>query len=89
MIELELKPYDAKTADAVFSALFCKGIDREDGLKEIPSASLQLVVSALEFILWDVSGEDRITIKKAVGITEWLRDQQKMREWERRTDRPG
>ena len=86
---IELKPYDKETAYAVFNALFCNGIEREDGQNEIPSASLQLVVSALEYILWDVSGEDRITIKKAVGITEWLRDQQKMREWKRRTDRPG
>ena len=82
---IELKPYDKETAYTVFNALFCNGIEREDGLTEIPSASLQLVVSALEYILWDVSGEDRITIKKAVGITDWLRDQQKMREWERRT----
>lgn len=81
---MELKPYDRKVADEVFSVLFCKGIDREDGLKEIPSASLQVVVSALEYILWDLKGEDRNTIKRAIGITEWLRDEQKNREFKRR-----
>lgn len=82
---MELKAYDHNCADEVFSELFTKGLDREDGLKEIPSASLQLVVSALEYIRWDLrGGEDRTTILKAVGVVERLRDEQKMREWKRR-----
>lgn len=81
---MELKPYDYDVANEVFSALFMKGLDREDGLIEIPAASLQLVVSALEYIRWDCKGEDREIMKKATGIVEWLRDQQKMREWDRK-----
>ena len=80
----DLKAYNYDVSDEVFSALFCKGIDREDGLKEIPAASLQLVVSALEYISWDFYGENRAVIKTAKALVENLRDQQKMREWKRR-----
>ena len=80
-----LKPYDRNVSDDVFSCLF-NHIDHETetGLMEIPSASYQLIVSALEMIRWDCTGADRDTIKKATGIVEYLRDQQKMREWNRR-----
>lgn len=82
---MELKAYDHNCADEVFSELFTKGLDREDGLKEIPSASLQLVVSALEYIRWDGrNANERDAILKAIGIVERLRDEQKMREWRRR-----
>lgn len=81
---MELKAYDHNCADEVFSELFCKGLDREDGLKEIPSASLQLVVSALEYIRWDLrGGEDRTAILRSIGVVERLRDEQKLREWKR------
>lgn len=85
MKTIELKPYDFHVTDAVFDELFTKGLDREDGLKEIPADSLQLVISALEYILWDVHAKhDRETIKFAISIVEGLRNQQKMREWKRR-----
>lgn len=80
-----LKPYDRDVAEDVFSVLF-NGIEysTESGLMEVPSASYQLVVSALESIRWDVHGAEYDTIKKAIGIVEGLRDRQKMREWKRR-----
>lgn len=80
-----LRPYDRDVAEDVFSVLF-NHIDfsTEDGLMEVPSASYQLVVSALESIRWDVRGEAKETIKKAIGIVEGLRDAQKMREWRRK-----
>ena len=82
---ITLKPYDREVAEDVFSILF-NNIENstEDGLMELPSASYQLVVSALESIRWDVRGDDRETIKKAIGIVEGLRDKQKMREWRRK-----
>lgn len=82
-----LKPYDREVAYDVFSVLF-NGIDfdTEDGLSEIPSASYQLVVSALEMIRWEVHGADREIFKKATGIVEMLRDRQKMREWKRKEE---
>ena len=87
MKTIELKPYDFHVTDAVFDELFTKGLDREDGLKEIPADSLQLVISALEYILWDVHAKhDRETIKFAISIVEGLRNQQKMREWKRRNE---
>lgn len=89
MIEkaVNLKPYDRDVADDVFSVLF-NHIDYEtdEGLSEIPSASYQLVVSALEMIRWEVHGEDYATIKKATGIVAGLRDRQKRREWARGRD---
>ena len=83
---IELKPYDRKVTDAIFSELFCKGQDREDGLKEIPADSLQLLASGMDYVLWDLTGEDRLTVKKAIGIIKWLRDQQQMREYKRRNE---
>lgn len=83
---VKLIPYDYDVADEVFIRLFrCWGnqYEREDGLTEIPAASYQLVVSALEYIRWDCSGENRDAIKKAISIVEGLRDCQKMREWKR------
>lgn len=82
---MELKAYDYHVVDRIFSVLFCNGLSREDGLIEIPCASLQLVVSALEYIRWDLSGADRDTITKAISVVERLRDEQKMREWRRRS----
>lgn len=80
-----LKPYDHAVSDDVFSMLFMSGKDDEErGLKEIPAASYQLVASALELILWDVSGKDRLAIKESIGICKMLRDQQKLREWNRK-----
>ena len=84
---MEVKAYNNEAAEKVFSELFCNGLDREDGLKEIPAASLQLVVSALEYIAWDVYGESRAIIRTAKAIVENLRDQQKMREWRREQDK--
>ena len=82
---MELKAYDHNCADEVFSVLFMRGLERKDGLKEIPSASLQLVVSALEYIRWDVrDANEREALRKTIGVVEWLRDEQKMREWKRR-----
>lgn len=80
-----IKAYDSDSADAAFSILFASGIDGEDGLKEIPAASLQLVVSALEYILWDVRDrKDREALNRTIGTVEMLRDKQKMREYGRR-----
>lgn len=77
-----LRPFSRKVADDVYSCLFqhIPG-ETETGLSPIPSASYQLVASALELILWEVHGEQREAIRKAIGITEYLRDKQKMREW--------
>lgn len=84
-MEITLKPYDREVADNVFSVLFNHiEYSTEDGLSEIPSASYQLVVSALEMIRWDCKGDDREIIRKATGIVERLRDVQKMREWNRK-----
>lgn len=82
-----LIPYNREVADDVFSVLFNgSDFDTEDGLLEIPAASYQLAVSALEMIRWEVHGADREILKKATGIVEMLRDRQKMREWKRREE---
>lgn len=81
---VDLKPYDEHVSWQVFSALFCNTQAREDGMTEIPSASLQLVVSGLEYIAWEVSGEELDTIKGAIRIADRLRDEQKLREWKRK-----
>lgn len=82
---VNLKPYDREVAEDVFSVLF-NHIEHETeaGLQEVPAASYQLVVSALECLRWDVRGEDREILKRATGIVEELRDRQKMREWRRK-----
>lgn len=79
-----LKPYDYDVADDVFSVLFY-GSDKEteDGYREIPAASYQLVVSALELFRWEVIGSNYDTLRKATAIVEMLRDKQKVREWKR------
>ena len=69
--------------DKAYVKLFCNSPYEHNGLKECPSSAYQLMVSALEFILWELDGEDRETIKQAVGICERLRDEQKRREWNR------
>jgi len=80
-----LKPYDCDVADDVFSCLFRHTEhDREDGLTEMPSASYQLLISGMEDVLWELHGDDRDTIRRALAITERLRDEQKKREWNRR-----
>ena len=83
-IIMEVKAYNNEAAEKVFSELFCNGLDREDGLKEVPAASLQLLVSALEYITWDFRGKERDIIKQATALCEELRDQQKLREWRRK-----
>lgn len=76
-----LRPYDSDVADDVFSVLFYESDkETEAGLMEIPAASYQLVVSALELLVWETDGEDRDTIKNAMGIVRILRDRQKSRE---------
>lgn len=81
----KLVPYDRSVVDDVYSKLFNSGeFDTEEGLIEIPAASYQLVVSALELMLWEVNGKAHDTLKQAIGIIEGLRDTQKMREWKRR-----
>lgn len=82
---ITLKPYDHAVADDVFSVLFYgSDLETETGLRELPSASYQLVASALELIRWDVSGKDRDILKSACAIIEQQRDIQKMREFRRR-----
>ena len=77
-------PYNDEIAQTIFSKLFRTDIETEQGITEIPADSYQLVVSALDLIRWELSGDDREIIKKATEICEWLRDKQKMREWNRR-----
>ena len=52
-------------------------------MTEIPAASLQMVVSALELIRWEVRGADHEIIKETIGIIAGLRDMQKNRERKR------
>lgn len=81
---MTVKPYDYDVADDVYSVLFY-GSDKstEDGLMEIPAASYQIVVSALELIRWEVRGADHEIIKETIGIVAGLRDIQKNRERKR------
>ena len=77
-----LKPFDSAIADVVYSCLFCHtGKETEQGLEMIPAASYQLTVSALEAIMWETHGQDRETIRQAIGIVACLRDKQKHREY--------
>ena len=80
-----LRPYDREVSDDVFSVLF-NGIEyeTEEGLMELPAASYQLVISALELIRWDVCGDDAMTISNATAIIRCLRDRQELREWNRK-----
>ena len=86
-MNVTLKPYDYDVADDVFSTLFY-GSDKEteDGLKEIPAASYQLIVSALDMIRWEVHGDDYVTLMNTKFLMEKLRDKQKMREWNRKME---
>ena len=87
-MNVTLKPYDSDVADNVYSVLFY-GSDKstEDGLMEIPAASYQLVVSALELMLWEVGKPDeREAFKKTIGIVAGLMETQKDREWKRRNE---
>lgn len=78
---VQLRPYDDEVADDVFSILFYgSGNETEAGLMEIPAASYQLVISALDLFAWECSGDDRITVNKAAAILRTLRDTQKWRE---------
>ena len=84
--QVTLKPYDHEVQNDVYDVLFC-GTDHEteQGFTEIPAASYQLIVSALELIRWDAeTQEDRDIIRKATGLVERYRDQQKRREWKRK-----
>ena len=80
---MTVKPYDYEVVDDLFPILFIANNNREDGLTEIPAASLQMVVSALELIRWEVRGADHEIIKETIGIIAGLRDEQKKREWKR------
>ena len=79
-----VRPYDYDVADDVFRILFMiTEHTREDGLEELPAASYQLVVSALEAVRWELHGEERENMSKAIATVERLRDEQKKREWKR------
>lgn len=80
---MTVKPYDYDVADDLFPILFRTNTEREDGLTEIPGASYQIVLSALELIRWEVRGGDREIIRQAEGIIAGLRDIQKNRERKR------
>ena len=82
-MNMTVKPYDYDVADALFPILFRTNTEREDGLTEIPAASYQMIVSALELIRWEVRGWDREIIRQATGIIAGLRDIQKNRERKR------
>ena len=82
-MNMTVKPYDYDVADDLFHILFRTNTEREDGLTEIPAASLQMVVSALELIRWEVRGADHEIIKETIGIIAGLRDMQKNRERKR------
>ena len=82
-MNMTVKPYDYDVADALFPILFRTNTEREDGLTEIPAASYQMIVSALELIRWEVRGGDREIIRQAEGIISGLRDIQKNRERKR------
>lgn len=81
---MTIKPYDYDVAEDIFQVLFRTNTEREDGLTEIPAASMQMIVSALQLIRWEVRGGDRAIIIQAEGIISGLRDIQKIRE--RKTD---
>lgn len=83
--EVELRPFDSDVAEDVYSILFyTHEYDRGDGQFEIPAASYQLVLSALELIQWECTGADREAIKQARAVVAWLRDVQKGREFDRK-----
>lgn len=85
--DVTLRPFDSDVAEDVYSILFCTSeYEREDGLFEIPAASYQLVLSALELIQWETKGADREAIKQARGVVSWLRDVQKGREFSRKNN---
>ena len=77
-----LRPYDADVVDDVFSVLFYgSDVETEDGLRELPAYSYQLVISALDLIAWECKfGDERDTVNKAASILRGLRDKQKLRE---------
>ena len=82
-MNMTVKPYDYDVVDDLFPVLFITNNTREDGLTEIPAASLQMVVSALELIRLEVRGADHEIIKETIGIIAGLRDIQKNRERKR------
>ena len=77
-----VKPYDYKCIDDVFSVLFWGAeFNQENGIREIPADSLQLLVSGLDMVKSDCAyGEELDTVREAIGIVEMLRDRQKRRE---------
>lgn len=83
-----VKPYDRKVVEDLTTILLWKDMEsREDGLMEIPAATYQLGINILEAVKWEVTGEDNKTIKKALGILEHLREEQKWsREWNRKKE---
>lgn len=87
-ITIELRPYDHNVADEVYSHLFyVDEYETEEGYFEIPSASYQLVIGALELIRWEARNtEDKKAINKTIGLVKYFRDKQKMREWKRKEE---
>ena len=89
-MNIDIKVYDYDAQEAVFSELFfSKDIkDTEDGMREIPAASYQLLISGLEQSLWLVPlsavRDNREIIRQAIGILESARNRQKRVEFERR-----
>lgn len=83
---ITLRPYDREVVNDIFSALFNNDMpDRPDGLTEIPAASYQLVISALELMRWEVSpGREKDALRTTIALVERLRDEQKEREFARR-----
>ena len=83
---ITLRPYDRDVSDDVFSVLFYRDMhERPDGLTEIPAASYQLVISALELMRWEVKpGAEKDALNHTIALVEYLRDEQKDREWMRR-----
>lgn len=82
---LTVTAYDRDVADEIFGLLFYNSpYSTEKGLMEIPSASYQLVISALELIKWDASGEDRDAIRRTISFCEQMRGDSNSREWKRK-----
>ena len=81
---MTVRPYDHDVADDIFSILFYgSDIETEEGLRELPAASYQLVISALELIRYEAHSEERNAVRQTISLCEYLRDVQKQREYKR------
>lgn len=93
---MTIKPYDRKVVEELTTVLLWKDMkDRGDGYMDIPAATLQLGINILEgakYYMSDLTDnldkrrEYREAILKAVEIMEHLRDDQKIREWNRKKE---